>query len=61
MDLSAITDTVVMEDMADMEATAEGTDLWVEPNRYQTKNTLSNWGRSMIQIESFSGNKSSKG
>jgi hypothetical protein len=61
MDLSAITGTV---DMADMEAMVEGTGQWeatVEPNKYQTKNILSNWGRSMTQTESFSGNKYSKG
>lgn len=61
MDLSAITGTV---DMADMEATVEATGQWeatVEPNKYQTKNILSNWGRSMTQTESFSGNKYSKG
>lgn len=64
MDLSAITGTV---DMADTEATEatevteEDTDQWVEPNKYQMKNILSNWERSMIQTESFSGNKYSKG
>jgi hypothetical protein len=61
MGLSAITGTV---DMADMEATVEGTGQWeatVEPNKYQMKNTLSNWGRSMTQTEFFSGNKYSKG
>ncbi len=61
MDLSAITGTV---DMADMEATVEDTGQWeatVELNKYQMKNTLSNWERNMTQIESFSGNKCSKG
>jgi hypothetical protein len=61
MDLSAITGTVDMADTEATEVTEEDTDQWVEPNKYQMKNILSNWERSMIQTESFSGNKYSKG
>ena len=63
MDLSVIMDTVGMADMEDTEDTVGVTDQWdsqVEPPKYQTKSTLSNWARSMIQTESFSGKKYSK-
>lgn len=61
MDLSVITGTVDMADTEATEVTEEDTDQWVEPNKYQMKNILSNWERSMIQTESFSGSKYSKG
>lgn len=61
MDLSVITGTVDMADTEATEVTEEDTDQWVEPNKYQMKNILSNWERSMRQTESFSGNKYSKG
>lgn len=60
MDLSVITGTVDMADTEATEVTEEDTDQWVEPNKYQMKNILSNWERSMRQTESFSGNKYSK-
>jgi hypothetical protein len=60
MDLSAGMEAV-MAVMGDM---AEATDQWdfqVELSKYQTKNILKNWEKNMIQTESFSGNKYSKG